>query len=548
MTFWTPETLRAACAGSWIVRPPQIELPKDRPADMPPPPLHAPISGLSTDTRTLRPGQVFLALRGENFDGHRFVGDAARAGAPILIIDDPECIAPDRWDGRPPVGVMKVADTGQALLRIAAAYRRTLERTRVVAVCGSNGKTTTTTLIGQLLSACGLRGSTSRRSFNNAVGVPLTILAAQPTDQYLVCEVGTNAPGEVAALAEVVQPDIAVVTSIGREHLEKLGDLAGVAREEGSVFRSLRPKGCAVINDDHPELKEHAEKAAQVITFGRSDQANFRLTSVRHLVESGFAGIELVFNGRFAARVPMLGEHNALNALAALAVARRFGVDEQRAIAALATARGPDMRMQVETIADAAGGGSTTVLNDAYNANPDSMIAAVRTLAAVAASVPEPPRRVVAVLADMLELGEASPDGHRSVGAALAEAFGPIGAADPARRKGPPVEVILVGPAMMHAASALDAAGWPPDAMIHLLHADDAAMNRVAAMLRPGDLVLLKGSRRMRLERVLERLRSPAAKGGDRSPDREPFPAGCRSEGGAGLTIAGARPAATVAT
>lgn len=494
MTFWTPETLRAACAGSWIVRPPQIELPKDRPADMPPPPLHAPISGLSTDTRTLRPGQVFLALRGANFDGHRFVGDAAVAGAPILIIDDPACIAPDRWDGRPPVGVMKVADTGQALLRIAAAYRRTLERTRVVAVCGSNGKTTTTALVGHLLSTCGLRGSTSRKSFNNAVGVPLTILAAQPSDQYLVCEIGTNAPGEIAQLAEVVQPDIAVVTSIGREHLEKLGDLAGVAREEGSVFRSLRPKGCAVINADHPELREHAEKASLIISFGRADAANFRLTATRHVAMGDGLGLELVFNGRFTARVPLIGEHNAINALAALAVARRFGVDEPKAIAALATAIGPDMRMQVETVTDAAGGGSITVLNDAYNANPDSMIAAVRTLASVAGA--SPGRRAVAVLADMLELGAAGAEGHRSVGRALTEAF-PRGAAT----------IILVGPAMEQARDQIARAGWTDDQLTHLPEASDAAVNAVASMLRPGDLVLLKGSRRMRLERVLEALR-----------------------------------------
>lgn len=513
MPFWTPETLRAACAGTWIVRPPQIELPKDRPADLPPPPLHAPIVGLSTDTRTIKSGQVFLALRGENFDGHAFLADAASAGSPIVIIDDASRVPAGGFE--PAVGVMKVADTGQALLRIAAAYRKTLERTRVVAVCGSNGKTTTTNLIGHVLSTCGLRGTTSRKSFNNAVGVPLTILSAQPTDQFLVCEVGTNAPGEIAQLAEVVSPDIAVLTSIGREHLEKLGDLAGVAREEGAVFKYLRPKGCAVVNADHPELAEHLDKAPMVVSFGRDDRANFRLTAVRHMVSDGELGLELTFNGRFSARLPLIGEHNAMNALAALAVARRFGVDESRALAALGTARGPDMRLQVTTLGDA--GGELLVINDAYNANPDSMTAAIRTVAAVSRDLSPGPtggaRRVVIALADMLELGTSLVDGHLAVARALLETF----AAGPGASAGAPL-VILAGSSMSHAHRELIASGWPPRSLVHLVQMDDAAARHIASLIAPGDLILLKGSRRMKLERVLEALR-----------DRFPVPAVNRS-------------------
>lgn len=506
MPFWTPETLRAACAGTWIVRPPQIELPKDRPADLPPPPLHAPIVGLSTDTRTIKSGQVFLALRGENFDGHGYLADAARAGSPILIVDDASRVPAGGFE--PAVGVMKVADTAQALLRLAAAYRKTLERTRVVAVCGSNGKTTTTNLIGHVLSTCGLRGTTSKKSFNNAVGVPLTILSAQPTDQFLVCEVGTNAPGEIAQLAEVVSPDIAVLTSIGREHLEKLGDLAGVAREEGSVFKYLRPKGCAVVNADHPELAEHLDKAPMVVSFGRSDKANFRLTAVRHVVNDGDLGLELTFNGRFNARLPLIGEHNAMNALAALAVARRFGVDESRALAALGTARGPDMRLQITTLGSGlgVGGGEVLVINDAYNANPDSMTAAIRTVAAVSRDLSPRPTggagRVVIALADMLELGASLADGHIAVARALLETF----VEGPGAGEGVPL-VILAGPSMAHAHRELTASGWPPRSLVHLAQMDDAAARHIASLIAPGDVVLLKGSRRMKLERVQEALR-----------------------------------------
>ncbi len=554
MPFWTPETIRAACAGSWIIRPPQIELPKDRPADLPPPPLHAPISGLSTDTRTLKPSQAFLALRGESFDGHRFLAQAVTAGAPILIIDDADAVPEGGFT--PAVGVMKVADTGQALLRIAAAYRKTLERTRVVAVCGSNGKTTTAGLIGHLLSTCGLRGTASKKSFNNAVGVPLTILSAQPSDQYLICEVGTNAPGEIAQLAEVVNPDIAVITSIGREHLEKLGDLAGVAREEASVLKFLRPKGCAVVNADIPELAEHLEKTPQIISFGRSDKANFRLTSVKHVltspsqregagVRAAEPGIDLdpislclslTFNNRFTATVPLLGEHNALNALAALAVARRFGVDEAKALGALSTASGPEMRLQVSCLIspsqrEGAGGraslstptpDSITIINDAYNANPDSMSAAVRTLAAIAADLN--PARTVVVLADMLELGAAAREGHESVARVILDELhapsqregagggGRAGerlssATTPADRDTPDLLIILAGPNMAHAHRVLAEGGIPDSILVRLPEPDDAAIGRVAAAIYPGDLVLLKGSRRTRLERVLEALR-----------------------------------------
>ncbi|MFN7021893.1 MAG: Mur ligase family protein, partial [Phycisphaerales bacterium] len=349
MSFWTPESLRAACGGSWIVRPPQIELPKDRPADLPLPPLHAPITGLSTDTRTLRPGQVFLALRGERFDGHGFLKVAAAGGAPILIVDEAGAGLVPAGGYEPQAGVMRVADTGKALLRIAAAYRRTLERVRVIAVCGSNGKTTTAGLIRQMLLACGLRGTASHKSFNNAIGVPLTILGAQPTDQFLVCEVGTNAPGEIAALAEVVNPDIAVITSIGREHLEKLGDIAGVAREEASVLKHLRPppKGCAIVTADAPELAEHVKGVANLITFGRNPEATLRLTAVGHASgPDGRVGVEFTINGRLNARLEMLGVHNALNALAAFAVARRMGADDARALAAMARASGPEMRLE----------------------------------------------------------------------------------------------------------------------------------------------------------------------------------------------------------
>jgi UDP-N-acetylmuramoyl-tripeptide--D-alanyl-D-alanine ligase len=497
MSFWTPENLRSVTSGTWLIRPPRLEVPPDRPADLPPPPAHAPITGLSTDTREIKPGQAFLALRGENHDAHRFLAQAVTAGATILIIDDETAIPAGGFT--PAAGVLKVADTGKALLKIAAAYRESLKGTRVIAVCGSNGKTTTTRLIEQVLNTT-FRGTASKKSFNNAVGVPLTILRAQPADQYLVCEVGTNAPGEIATLAAVVQPDIAVITSIGREHLEGLGDLAGVAAEEATVLKFLRPKGCAIINADSPELDAAIRKykPTTLVRFGRGSKetpADIRLgaAGVTHIDESGpsgqsFTGIGFAINDRFKVRLPMLGEHNAMNALAAFAVGRRMAIEEGRILEALTGASGAEMRLQLTRVSIPAGG-EARILNDAYNANPDSMLAALATLTSLRPGTAS--GRRVAILGDMFELGPTAAALHGQVIDRLAELGDSIGLA------------VLIGEQMCRAGAALSAAGWSDHRLLLLPAGDDAAIRTSAAAIQPHDVVLLKASRRMRLERVL---------------------------------------------
>ena len=473
MSFWSVDNIKTVLGGSWLARGGEVEL-----------------DGVSTDSRSTRAGQVFIALRGENTDGHRYLAQAAAAGAGLLIVDDPSSIAGLE---RLPT-VLHVPDTGAALLKLAAAYRRTLERTKVIAVGGSNGKTTTVKLINGVLGTR-LRGTASIKSFNNAVGVPLTILSAKRTDQYLVCEVGTNAPGEIAPLTACIEPDIAVLTSIGREHLEGLGSLRGVVQEEVSLLAGLRPGGVAVLNADAEGLVDTAAPlvsslggkggaARTIVTFGWHDGADLRITRC----DQRFEGLRFCFNERDCYDLPLLGEHNAGNAASAIAVARRLGLDNDAIREGLSHARGPDMRLERCVV------GGVSVINDAYNSNPDSALAALRTFAQVA-SGGEFTRRVL-VLGDMLELGEHGPDLHREVGEAAAAVNADL--------------VVLVGKLSLFAGERLTKA-QPGVKLATFVDLEEGRDGHAAALLRAGDLVLLKGSRGMRLERVLRRLESAAA-------------------------------------
>lgn len=467
MTFWRLDNLKSITGGTWLARPAGPE---------------AMARGVTTDSRQPQAGRAFIALHGDRTDGHLYLRQAAEQGASLLIVDRDDAAARGVPAGP---AILKVADTGAALLRLGAAYRRTLEGTKVIAVGGSNGKTTTTRLIEAVLSTR-LRGTASAKSFNNAVGVPVTILGARGGDQFLLCEVGTNAPGEIAQLAPVIEPDIAVIVSIGREHLEGLTSLDGVVREETSLLGSMRPGGSAVINADCPELVNAVESmaaagGASVVRFGASARADLRVTAV----ETSTSGVRFCINDRHWLRVPLLGRHNAINAAAAVAVARRLGLDWPDIEAGLGSVTGPEMRMQRRVV------GGIEFINDAYNANPESALAAIQTFKEALAGGPGPSRRRVMVFGDMLELGEAAPDAHREIGDAIVAS----GCFDLA---------VFVGPLAMFAAERVGRA-WPGE-RVRIVESYDQAAGAVGPLLREGDLVLLKGSRRVALERVVKAL------------------------------------------
>lgn len=455
----------------------------------------APITGLSTDTRSISPGQVFFAIKGENFDANDFIDKAAIGGAALIVIDRESAITKLASVSSKPA-VLLVEDSVTALQRMAAAYRDHLRAsgTRVIAIAGSNGKTTTRHLIHSVLTAGGLTGKQSYKSFNNHIGVPVTLLSAKPSDHFVCVEVGTNHPGELDNLGRIVRPDAVVITSIGHEHMEFFKTLAGVAAEEASILPHVSSTGLAVIPGSgesaallDPFARELSRRAPGVnlIRFGNAEGNDVRHSNCV-LDPSGSRFNVQLGDEKIAVRLTLLGEHNASNALAAIAVARWMGLSNDAITAALANATPVEMRLNVSHFP--IGTDATkriTLINDAYNANPDSMAAGLRTLCEM------PATRRIAVIGDMRELGDEGPDLHRKIGRLIAE----MGT----KKIG---YVILIGRLSLFIADALSRS-WPSDRTQAFANWDDALPNKVAALIEPGDVVMIKASRGMGLERLV---------------------------------------------
>ena len=433
------------------------------------------IGGVSVDSRTARAGVVFFALRGPNFDGHDFLPQAAAAGCAAAVVEF-EAALDEQAMGRFAGGVVGVADTRAALGELAGSVRGHLAAS-FVGVTGSNGKTTVKGMIDQILSRR-LKGRAGPKSFNNDVGVPLTIFDAAADDDYVICEIGSNAPGEIAALTGIVRPDVAVITSVAETHLEKLTDLEHIATEKAAILGGLSPSGLGVIWADSEPLGR-AVRAYDVrrVGFGESDSAELRLTGYEAL--DGACRFEV--NGRMWAELSVPGRHNALNALAAIGVAQRFGMDPQAAAEALRDYAGLEMRLERVPA------GAITIVNDAYNANPASLLAAGETLASF------PGKRHVIVAGDMLELGPRSLELHRAAGEALSRCR---------------VDLLVgVGPLGRQIAAA--AAGG--DVQTEQIASVEAACRRLPKMLKSGDVVLVKGSRAVGMERLVGKIQAAFA-------------------------------------
>jgi len=430
------------------------------------------VSRVITDSRQARGGDLFIAIKGEKFDGHDFIGDVMANGATAVLVERARAT-------RGNAAVVAVEDTRKALGQLGARYRRDFE-IPVIAVGGSNGKTTTKELIGAVLRQ---QFSTvwSEASFNNDIGVPLTLLNIESQHRAAVLEVGTNHPGELSALVRLIEPTMGLITSIGREHLEHFRDVDGVAEEEGWLAELLPTDGVLFVNGDSEWTDRIARRSrARVVRVGaargndwRGEFVGMRETGVTFRVASPRND----FEGEY--EVGLLGRHQVTNAMFALAVAAELGLSAENSRAGLRSAKPPKMRMQFW---EARG---VRVLDDAYNANADSMLAALQTLADLPCS-----GKRVAVLGDMAELGEHTAGAHEEIGRRAGE----LGID----------RVIAVGQFARHTADAASQAGVRDASIFQNVLAAAAELPRI---VEAGDLVLLKASRATGLERVGDALK-----------------------------------------
>jgi UDP-N-acetylmuramoyl-tripeptide--D-alanyl-D-alanine ligase len=447
------------------------------------------VNNVCTDSRQAKPGDLFFAICGEKFDGHEFLNEVVAKGVVAIVMEKGKIPAQ-----LPECGGLVVNDARAALGRFAAVYRKDFSPP-IICVGGSNGKTTVKELLASVLRQ---KFSTlaSEASFNNDIGVPLTLLRLEKSHQAAVLEAGTNHPGELAPLVKMIQPKFGVLTNIGREHLEFFGDVAGVAQEEGWLAELLPADGKLFVNGDNEWTgKILARAKAKVVRAGLAEENDWRADKIRldkngvtFRVVSG-AGFQPAQTGRMPVplndfggeyRINLLGRHQVVNALFAIAVGAEFGLTRDDIQNGLTECKPPKMRLQFWEA------NGVRVLDDAYNANEDSTIAALETLC----DLPLQGRRV-AVLGDMEELGAHSESAHAEVGKRAADLK--VG------------QLFTVG--KMSVATAKAARDGGLNRVIEFENVE-TAVTAIRKFLKPGDVVLLKASRASRLERIAETLKS----------------------------------------
>src|SRR5438477_4867825 len=435
-----------------------------------------PFEGVFTDSRAPVPRGLFVALRGENFDGSDFVDQAVQGGAAGVLL-------PSDAVGKAPrgVAVLAAADTGRALGSLAAAWRARLPQLHVVCITGSTGRTSTKELVAEVLTAAGPTLKTEG-NLNNEIGVPLTLLRLSEEHRYAAIECGMNHLGEIARLAEWVDPDVGLVTNVGPVHLEGCGSLEGVAHAKGELFHALRDGAAAVANaDDARVLAQARLSRRRLVTFGAAFGSDVRLISAHH----GGPGlrVEMEFGGtRRMAELKLIGTHNGYNAAAAAAVGVALGLDAEIILRGLANATTPGRRMRPVRMPNGA-----LLIDDCYNANPASTKAALLTLTHLVRGK----GRAIAVLGDMLELGHTELDLHRDVGRFAAGAGLSLLVCFGVRAK-------ALGEGAHEAGLAADSIEYVEDAQ--------EAVHLVQSRARPEDVVLVKGSRGMKMERISDAL------------------------------------------
>lgn len=427
--------------------------------------------GISTDSRTLQPGDLFIPLRGDNYDGHDYLTQAIQNGAAACLSEE--------MIGGLLVPVVKVADTLKALGDLAAAMRRQFSGP-VVGITGTSGKTTCKEMLAAILKHDG-PGLKSAGNFNNLIGVPLTLFGLKSEHCWAVVEMGMSARGEIARLAEIAAPNIGLITNVGAGHLENFEEISGVAMAKGELFICLPPDGVALINADDPEVcRLPVANGVRKVLFGARADADVRADKV--VAENGSVSFDLSIDGltqRVLLHLP--GRHNVSNALGAAAAATVLGISLQDISAGLEAFKPCPGRMELVELP-----GDIVILEDSYNANPLSVHAALDALHDLGAA-----GHRIAVLADMLELGPTAPELHQQIGSIAAERT------DRLFTYGALAEEIARG--------AVDA-GLPVD-KVCVANSHEELSARLIEVLETGDRVLIKGSRGMRMEKITDSLR-----------------------------------------
>ena len=430
-----------------------------------------------TDTRKIQPGVLFLALKGERFNGEDFAAEAVEKGAAGVIVSE-GCPA-EKYAAIENADVFTVKDTLKAYQGIGHLWREKFD-IPVIAITGSNGKTTTKDLTAAVLSAKG-KVLKTQANFNNEIGLPLTLLGLRKEHWAAVVEIGMRGFHQIEAMAPIADPEIGIVTNVGETHMELLGSLENIAKAKSELVQAIRPGGTVILNADNAYvagMRSAAKPGVRVLTFGIEQAADVRGGNLRTSEDGAHTTFSVTCSGNTQDyTVAMVGRHNVYNALAAIAAGFALGLTPDEIRLGLSHLEKTKMRFEVETVKD------WHVINDAYNASPMSMKAAIDTMTELVKG------RKIAVMGDMLELGKVSEEAHYAVGKELAEAH-----FDAVLTRGEMAKQIACG--------ARD--GGVPIVCVCPSHEDAAA--RLHEILQPGDTILFKGSRGMQMEKIIDLL------------------------------------------
>jgi UDP-N-acetylmuramoyl-tripeptide--D-alanyl-D-alanine ligase len=428
------------------------------------------ITGITTDSRKLQRGDLFVALKGEKFDGHEYAETAVKNGAAVVL-------SHQKLKGSTPY--LLVGDTLAALHKLAKYYKSKFS-IPFIAITGSSGKTTTKDMIASVLSEK-YNVLKTEGNFNNAIGLPLTLFRLEKGHEICVIEMGMNSLGEIEVLADIVRPQAGVITNVGTAHIENLITRENILRAKLEMFTYFNSSNTAVINGDNDMLQKLETKSYKVIRYGLESQNDCKAVDI---VEKGEAGIafNVLYQGKTESyQVPMPGIHNVYNALSAISIAKMYGLTSGEINNGLANFKPSKMRMEIFK-----GCMNTKIINDAYNANPDSMMAAINVLSGMDA-----PGRRVCILGDMLELGSYAAEGHSQVGRFAVE-----NKVDVIIAVGKMASDIIRGASMVGA-----------NQQLYCFENNSEVIDNLKGIIKYNDTILVKGSRVMHMENIVESLR-----------------------------------------